>query len=111
MIAKDFIHFFDPSGACIPFGRSLTYRFACASFWGALAFADVDLPGGLSWGVVKGVYLRHLRWWFSRPEIFNSDGTLTIGWAYPNLNMAEAYNSPSTSLATAVCEPEANDGC
>jgi hypothetical protein len=39
--------------------------------------------------------LRHLRWW-SRQPIFEPDGTLSIGYAYPNLNMAEQYNAPGS---------------
>ena len=90
--AQDFIHWFAADGAALPFGRSLTYRFAQGAFWGALAIADVE---ALSWGVVKGLTLRHLRWWAKQP-IFNPDGTLSIGYAYPNLNMAEQYNSPGS---------------
>ena len=45
--------------------------------------------------MIKGLALRHLRWWFRQP-IFNDDGILTIGDAYPNLNMAEPYNSPGS---------------
>ncbi|KAG8988830.1 hypothetical protein FRB94_000375, partial [Tulasnella sp. JGI-2019a] len=95
-IAPDMLHYFDPdTGACIPFGRSLTYRFACGAFWGAMVYAGVGLDT-VSTAVVKGVLMRHLRWWFERPEIFNNDGTLSIGWAYPNLIMAESYNSPGS---------------
>ncbi|KAJ3492878.1 hypothetical protein NMY22_g20287 [Coprinellus aureogranulatus] len=49
--ALDFVHYFDETGRAIPFGRSMIYRFAMSSFWGALAFADVDLPAPLT-GVV-----------------------------------------------------------
>src|SRR5699024_2206015 len=42
---------------------------------------------------VKGIILRHLRWWMKQP-IFSSDGLLTIGYGYPNLIMAEGYNGP-----------------
>jgi hypothetical protein len=90
--AHQFIHWFAADGSALPFGRSLTYRFAQGGFWGALAFADVE---ALPWGVVKGLALRHLRWW-SRQPIFQPDGTLSIGYAYPNLNMAEQYNSPGS---------------
>jgi len=90
--AQEFIHWFDADGAALPFGRSLTYRFAQGGFPGALAFADVE---ALEWGIIKGLALRHLRWWAKQP-IFNPDGTLSIGYAYPNLNMAEQYNSPGS---------------
>lgn len=90
--AQDFIYWFDANGAALPFGRSLTYRFAQSSFWGALAFAEVE---ALPWGVIKGLALRNLRWW-SRQPIFDNAGILTIGYAYPNLHMAETYNSPGS---------------
>ncbi|CAK5267415.1 unnamed protein product [Mycena citricolor] len=94
--ALDFVHYFDAEGRAIPFGRSLTYRFAMSAFWGALAFADVDLPAPLTWGVVKGIQLRNIRWWAKQAGAFNSDGTLTIGYCYPNHNMTENYNSPGS---------------
>ncbi len=90
--AQDFVHWFAADGSALPFGRSLTYRFAQGAFWGALGFADVE---ALPWGVVKGMALRHLRWWSGQP-IFAPDGTLSIGYAYPNLNVGEQYNSPGS---------------
>lgn len=92
VFAKEFIHWFAKDGSALPYGRSLTYRFAQSAFWSALAFAEVDV---FSLGVVKGLVLRNLRWWFKQ-SIFNSDGTLTVGYAYPNLIMAENYNSPGS---------------
>jgi hypothetical protein len=90
--AHDFQHWFAADGAALPFGRSLTYKFAQGSLWGALAFADVE---ALPWGVMKGLALRHLRWWARQP-MFQNDGTLSIGYAYPNLNIAETYNAPGS---------------
>lgn len=90
--AKYFLYWFTADGVALPFGRSLTYRFAQGAFWGALAFADVD---ALEWGVLKGLYLRHLRQWLRLP-IFSPDGILTIGYAYPNLLMSEYYNGPGS---------------
>lgn len=92
VFAKDFIYWFSKDGSALPYGRSLTYRFAQAAFWSALVFAEVDV---FSPGIIKGLILRNLRWWFEQP-IFNSDGTLSIGYAYPNLIMAENYNSPGS---------------
>ncbi|KAG6821630.1 hypothetical protein H0H93_000139 [Arthromyces matolae] len=109
--ALDFVHYFDEegqtrtlklktemfnlraSGRAIPFGRSMTYRFAMSSFWGALAFADVELPAPLTWGVVKGLQLRNIRYWAKQAGAYNTDGTLTIGYCYPNHNITESYNS------------------
>jgi hypothetical protein len=90
--ARDFILWFAADGSALPFGRSLTYRFAQGAFWGALAFAGVE---ALPWGVIKGLFARHLRWWLRQP-IFTETGLLTIGYSYPNLNMAEQYNSPGS---------------
>ncbi|KAI9923670.1 hypothetical protein ASPWEDRAFT_50160 [Aspergillus wentii DTO 134E9] len=94
--AKDFVHYFDPDGSAIPFGRSMTYRFAMVGFWGALAFADVELAAPLTWGVIKGLLLRHFRWWATQEDIFNSDGTLNLGYSYANMYLTENYNSPGS---------------
>lgn len=90
--ARDFIHFFDDDGAAIPFGRSLTYRFAQGAFWSACAFAGLE---PFAPGVIKGLILRHLRWWMRQP-IFDRDGVLSVGYGYPNLVMAEDYNAPGS---------------
>jgi hypothetical protein len=92
--ALQFIHYSDEQGRLITFGRSLTYRFAMAGFWGAVAFADLELPEPLTWGVVKGVLLRNLRYWTKQKEILTPEGTLSIGYLYPNQFMSENYNSP-----------------
>ena len=92
LFAQDFQYWFAADGAALPFGRSLTYRFAQGAFWGGLAFAGVE---ALPWGVIKGLYLRHLRWWLRQP-IFSDTGVLTIGYGYPNLVAAESYNSPGS---------------
>jgi hypothetical protein len=90
--AQDFQYWFAADGSALPFGRSLTYRFAQGAFWGALAFSDVE---ALPWSVIKGLYFRHLRWWMKQP-IFSETGLLTIGYTYPNLLMAESYNGPGS---------------
>jgi hypothetical protein len=90
--APDFQHWFAPDGGALPFGRSLTYRMAQGSFWGALALADVD---ALDWGVVRGLALRHLRWWSERP-ISDRDGVVSVGYGYDNRRLAESYNSPGS---------------
>ncbi|MGP0584062.1 DUF2264 domain-containing protein [Paenibacillus timonensis] len=90
--AYDFLAWFAPDGAALPYGRSLVYRFAQSAFWSALAYAGVE---GFPAGVLKGLVLRNLRWWLNQP-IRSSDGLLTVGYAYPNLVMAENYNSPGS---------------
>lgn len=92
--ASDFIQWFSPDGAALAYGRSMTYRFAQSAFWSALAYAEA-YTDTLTPGVVKGLILRNLRWWFKQP-IFDAGGVLTVGYAYPNLVMAENYNSPGS---------------
>ncbi|KAL4940086.1 hypothetical protein BDV06DRAFT_230607 [Aspergillus oleicola] len=95
--ASVFWRYFDSNGAAIPFGRSMTYRFAFAAFWSAAVCADVQLPEPVSnMGTIKGLILRHLRWWARHPDIFSIDGTLNIGYAYPNMYLSENYNSPQS---------------
>lgn len=92
LFAKDFIFWFGEEGDALPFGRSLTYRFAMAAFWSAMVYAGVE---GYSWGVIKGILFRNIRWWIRQP-IWDADGLLTIGYRYPNLKMAEFYNAPGS---------------
>ncbi len=92
LFAEDFIYMSAPDGASVPFGRSLTYRFAMVAFWSAVAFSGLEV---FTPGIVKGIILRHLRWWQQQP-ITDHDGILTLGFAYPNLAMCEDYNSPGS---------------
>lgn len=91
--AKTFIYWFDDEGKALPFGRSLTYRFAEAAFFSACTLAGVEFG---SWGVIKGIIERHLEYWIRQP-IFDNGGVLTVGYTYPNLLMSEAYNAPGSA--------------
>ncbi len=90
--AQDFIYWFADDGSALPFGRSLTYRFAQASFWTACLFAGIE-PFPVT--VMKGIITRHFEYWLGQ-RMFDRDGILTIGYAYPNLIMAERYNAPGS---------------
>jgi len=92
LFAEDFIYMSAADGASVPFGRSLTYRFAMVAFWSAVAFSGLEV---FTPGIVKGIILRHLRWWQQQP-ITDRDGILTLGFAYPNLAMCEDYNAPGS---------------
>lgn len=88
LFADDFTYWFDEEGRALPYGRSLTYRFAQSAFFGAaLEYLDE--------GDAKGVLGRNIRFWMSQ-EIFCGDQTLSVGYAYPNLAMAEKYNAPGS---------------
>ena len=91
--AADFRHWFAADGAAIPLGRSLTYRFAVTSFWGALAWADVASP--VPWGEARGHTLRNLRWW-SDKAISEGEGIVSVGYTYATRSLAESYNSPGS---------------
>lgn len=90
--AKEFIYWFADQGAALPYGRSLTYRFAQCSFFSALVIADVR-PFPLE--VMKGIIVRNFEYWQSQ-EILDNAGILSIGYSYSNLHMAESYNSPGS---------------
>ena len=93
-IAPRFAAWFDAGGRALPYGRSLTYRFAQGAFWSACALGEVTADG-LGWGEIKHLLLSNLRWWMKKP-IFDRDGVLTIGYGYPNLVFAEGYNAPGS---------------
>lgn len=114
--ASQFWRFFDEGGAAIPFGRSLTYRFAMGAFYATFALAKCYDPSNryTTAGFTKGMLLRHLRWWASHSaDMFAADGTLTIGYLYPNMFMCEDYNSPQSPYwamkSFAVLALEADD--
>ena len=89
---EDFPYWFSSNGAAVPFGRSLTYRFAHSAYFASLAFSTDEK---LEWDIIKGGYLRNLRYWFRKP-IFDNAGVMSIGYEYPNLIMSEKYNAPGS---------------
>ncbi len=95
--AHDFIYWFDENGEALPYGRSLTYRFAQTAFWSACVVADIR-PFPIE--VIKGLIVRDIESWLGK-DIFDAGGILSVGYDYPNLLMAEHYNahgSPYWSL-------------
>ncbi|MCH7230348.1 DUF2264 domain-containing protein [Glycomyces sp. L485] len=85
--ARRFRSWFAGDGAAVPYGRSLGYRFAQGSMWGALAAADVE---AVPWAEAAGFARRHLEWWWDKP-ILDPEGRLTVGYAYPNHALVEQY--------------------
>jgi len=118
IFAQTFVYWFDDEGKALPFGRSLTYRFAQIAFFSVCVLTGVEC---FPLGVEKGLIDRNLLYWMHQP-IFDNAGVLTVGYTYPNLIMSEAYNatgSPYWSFKafvflalpddhpfwTAACEP------
>jgi len=92
--AKDFIYWFDGKGRSLPFGRSLTYRFAHVAFWSAMAVAGNQT---YPLEVIKGMIMRNLNWWKDQ-NMYTEKGHLSIGYSYPNLIMTEDYNAPGSPM-------------
>lgn len=89
---KDFVYWFAEDGSALPYGRSLTYRFAQAAFYSACVMAHIE---PLPLPVMKGIIVRHMDYWMNQP-IFDHAGLMTIGYCYPNLQMTESYNAPGS---------------
>ncbi|KAJ5708148.1 CAZyme family GH154 [Penicillium malachiteum] len=75
--ASDFVHCFAPDGSAIPFGRSMTYRFAMAGFWGAVSYSATS-DGGL------------------QKKTSSTVMGLNLGFCYANPYLTENYNSPGS---------------
>lgn len=88
LFAHTYVCFFANSGEFVPFGRSLTYKFAPLAFWAMYSHFIYDVD---ELKVVKGIINRNLRWWL-RQHIFNDQGILVNGYAYANPYMLEQYN-------------------
>jgi hypothetical protein len=58
--AQSFACFFDGNGAAVPFGRSMTYRFAQAAFFSAAIFAEIEV---LPYPEMKWLVMEHLKHW------------------------------------------------
>ncbi len=92
LFARDFLYWFSDRGEALPYGRSLTYRFAQGSFWSMCVFTGVDVCEP---SMMKGILSHHLADWLSSP-IYDYGGALSIGYKYQNLLMAEHYNAPGS---------------
>ena len=90
--AREFIYWFDENGEALPYGRSLTYRFAQVSFFSGCLLAGIR---PFSAGIMKGIIARNIKRWMDQP-IFDNGGILSVGYHYPNLHIAEHYNSPTS---------------
>lgn len=98
LFANDFQHWFDPVGRSLPYGRSLTYRFAHISFWSVLVVSGVYQKTNLSLAEIKGIIGRNLRFWQECPIQLPKEKNLSIGYAYNQLILSEDYNAPASPM-------------
>lgn len=91
---QQFVYWISSTGAAVPYGRSMTYRFAQVAFFSACIFAKVE---PLPIKTMKGIIDRHLQYWWGT-NMKNMASLLSIGYSYPNLIMAESYNAPGSPL-------------
>ncbi len=89
---EPFSYWFSDHGDTLAQGRSLCYRFATSGFWAMAGIANCDAK---PLGEIKGLWARQIRLWKEHP-IFTTEGIMTRGYYYPNLVVAEGYNSPTS---------------
>ena len=95
LFASECALLFADDGQGVPYGRSLTYRFAQSAVFSLAAAMRMDLGSALPPSVQKGIAGRNIRW-FKPERICDGSGVQSIGYAYPNLHMAENYNAPGS---------------
>ena len=113
LFAADYLKLFSARGEGVPYGRSMTYRFAQVGFWSMAAATHADLGEPFDASVIKGLVARNIAAW-DRRSIVDNGSVLTIGYHYPNQHMAEGYNaagSPMWCLMAFACLalPESDD--
>lgn len=95
--AADYVKLFSARGEGVPYGRSMTYRFAQAGFWSMALACGADLGEAFTPAVLKGLVERNLAAW-DPARTCDCGGVLTVGYHYPNLHMAEGYNASGSPL-------------
>ncbi|MGW5421291.1 DUF2264 domain-containing protein [Streptomyces sp. NPDC003943] len=88
----DHVHLFDANGAPVPYGRSLTYRFAAAAApWLGALTGHTPLTPGATRRLASGA-LRH----FLDRGATDEHGLLTLGWYGPYEPVLQAYSGPGS---------------
>ncbi len=84
----DYVHFFSAAGEPVPFGRSLTYRFAASA---PFALAEKCGLASLAPGLARRVSMQCLRFFFQQ-DILQNQGALSIGWVDDFPTLSEPYS-------------------
>lgn len=98
LFADDFQYWFDQQGRSLPFGRSLTYRFAHVAFWSALVVTKAYQSSHFSLEQLKGLIMRNFEFWQQQPITLPNEHNLSIGYGYQQALMAEDYNAPGSPM-------------
>lgn len=85
---KIYVSYFSDDGECVPFGRSLIYRFGVLAFLGAIVYLDEEI---IPFSYIKDLLIKSIKLWGEK-DIFRN-GYLNIGYYYENMNIMEDYNS------------------
>ncbi len=85
---RSYSHFFAASGEPVPFGRSLSYRFAATAPFSVAQFCGVS---DLDPGMLRRLCTRCMEFFLSHP-IQQSQGVISIGWTNPFVALGEAYS-------------------
>ncbi|ARH91775.1 DUF2264 domain-containing protein [Streptomyces sp. MOE7] len=89
---EDYTRLFGSDGAPLPFGRSLTYRFAAtAAPWLGALTGHTPLTPGATRCLASGA-LRH----FLDRGAVTEDGLLPLGWYGPHPPMLQSYSGPGS---------------
>ena len=85
---KFYLHVFDKDGAYVPFGRSLSYRFAATAIFPAAAILGCDVP----YGMCREVMFDNIEY-FLKNSIPAESGVLGAGYLYDSPSLVENYTS------------------
>lgn len=104
----DYAHFFAATGEPVPFGRSLTYRFAATA---PFALAEACGISPLAPGLSRRICTQALRFFVERP-VAQAQGVLSLGWTDEFPALTEAYSCAGSTywaakgLAPLLLPPE-----
>lgn len=83
-----YAHCFDKTGSHIPFGRSLSYRYAASGIFPLAVFAGCDFDPGLA----RNMVLKNINY-FAENMSVREDGILPPGFLYSSPGVIENYTS------------------
>ena len=83
-----YAHWFDEKGTCVPFGRSLSYRFAASAIFPVAVLAGCDVDPALA-GRLTAMNIEY----FQKNYKAEETEILAEGYLYPSSSVVEGYTS------------------